>query len=64
MAIVFTIKWMKYIEKIKKKKEIYLISSNEVLPNERKYMTYASLGLSKDLNDFVSVPVKEEYTIV
>ena len=41
-----------------------LLTTDEEKEFKRNYMTYASLGLLKDVTDFVSVPVKEKYTIV
>lgn len=42
----------------------YLVPADEVLPTERKYMQYASLGLTTDINNFISVPVDPAYEIV
>lgn len=44
--------------------ESVLVKESEILPSERQYMRYASLGVNKDLNDFISVPIGENYEIV
>ena len=38
-----------------------LIPNDEVLPSQRLYMQYASLGLNTDIENFVSVPVDTSY---
>ena len=44
--------------------DIYLVPDDEVLPTERIYMTFASLGIYTDVNDFVSVLADPSYEIV
>lgn len=41
-----------------------LIPEDEIQPNQRLYMQYASVAIGKDINDFVSVPVDPSYEIV
>ena len=41
-----------------------LVPEDEVQPNQRLYMQYMSVALSKDINDLVSVPVDPSYEIV
>lgn len=41
-----------------------LIPSDEVTMTQRTYFQYASLGLYKDVNDYVSVPVDDSYNIL
>ena len=43
---------------------LYLVPEDEVLPSERIYAQYASLGMYTDVNNFVSVPVDPSYEIV
>lgn len=40
------------------------LTEDEILPNQRVYMQYASLGIYSDVNDYVSVPVDPSYEIV
>lgn len=47
-----------------KDNEFYLVPESEILPQERKYMQYASLGINKNIEDFVSVVVQQNYEIV
>lgn len=42
----------------------YLVPEDEVLPTERLYSQFASLGINADINNFVSVPVDPSYEIV
>lgn len=42
----------------------YVVPEEDILPTERTYMQYASLAISSDINDFVSVPVDPSYEIV
>lgn len=44
--------------------ESVLVNENEILPHERQYMRFASLGVNKDLNDFISTPIGENFEIV
>lgn len=44
--------------------DLYLVPDNEVLPTERTYMQWASLGLATDITNYVSVPVDPSYEIV
>lgn len=43
---------------------LYLVPEDEVLPQERTYAQWASLGLATDINNYVSVPVDDSYEIV
>lgn len=36
----------------------------EILPNQRTYYQYMSLGKDKDINDLVSVEIENDFTIV
>lgn len=40
------------------------IPEDEILPSQRLYMQYASLGRYTDINNYVSVPVDPTYEIV
>ena len=44
--------------------ENILIDEKDILPTERQYMQFASLGIGKDLNDFISVEIQEGFEIV
>lgn len=41
-----------------------VVPDDEVLPNQRMYMQFCTVGQDRDLNDFVSVPVDPSYEIV
>ena len=40
------------------------IAENEILPNQRTFMQYAQLGLSTNVDDFVSIVKEDDYEIV
>lgn len=40
------------------------LSEEQINPKDRQYMQFASLGVNKSLDDFVSVKVEEDFQIV
>ena len=44
--------------------ESVLVPEEDILPQERTYAQWASLGLITDVNNYVSVPVDDSYEIV